>query len=60
MKQREEIFMDVIVVDNVSDNFIMRRIHGFICNCIKTSLIVNGFRSSRRSGGQMALCQGRI
>lgn len=42
MKQREEIFMDVIVVDNVSDNFIMRRIHGFICNCIKTSLIVKG------------------
>lgn len=40
MKQREEIFMDVIVVDNVPDNFIMRRIHGFICNCIKTSLIL--------------------
>ena len=29
MKQREEIFTDVIVVDNVPDNFIMRRLHGF-------------------------------
>lgn len=38
MKQREEIFMDVIVVDNVPDNFILRRIHGFICNCIKNIL----------------------
>lgn len=35
MKQREEIFMDVIVVDNVSDNFIMRRLHGFICKLYK-------------------------
>lgn len=30
--------MDVIVVDNVPDNFIMRRIHRFICNCIKNIL----------------------
>ena len=30
--------MDVIVVDNILDTFIMRRIHGFICNCIKNIL----------------------
>ena len=38
LTQRNEIFMDIIILDNIPDHHISRIIHSKICNIIKTIL----------------------
>lgn len=38
LKQKDGIFMDIFVVDNVPDGYFMRRIHHFMCFLIRKTL----------------------
>ena len=38
MKYHEGVFIDIFVLDNVPDNTVLRRVHRFICFCIRKVL----------------------
>ena len=38
MKSRNGVFIDVLVFDNVPDNYFARRIHIFLCYCLRKTL----------------------